>query len=239
LAFSNLNSSLRLERNPTVTSIAGFDRPVTAFFSGDDSTAYVLNCGAECGGVQAGVQKFDLTNSTLGTLVAACTPDAPLVCAGSVALVNGTTMYLAGNPFNPDGTQFAQPCTGQTTAATSCGLLTIIDLNSMSVTNSRIVITDGFHNRMALGADGQLFIGAHSCTEILAVNTGDEVRGCLSIYNTLTGTAPVIPPANGDVTGIEPIATRHVVYPHRAENSRSTTPPPTNPGNSLTSTGCD
>jgi hypothetical protein len=38
-----------------------------------------------------------------------------------------------------------------------------------------------------------------------------EVRGCLSIYNTLTGEV-VIPPANGDVTGIEPISNRNVVY---------------------------
>src|SRR5205823_126714 len=73
---------------------------------------------------------------------------------------------------------------------------------------------DGTHNRMALGADGQVFVGARACTEIIPPippPQGAEVRGCLSIYNTQTG-AVVIPPANGDVTGIEPIATRKVVY---------------------------
>ncbi len=94
--------------------------------------------------------------------------------------------------------------------------MTVFDLASMSVVNpgTPIIITDGYHNRMALGADGQLFVGAHSCTEIIPpipVPPDAEVRGRLSIYNTQTG-AVVIPPANGDVTGIQPIATRHVVY---------------------------
>jgi hypothetical protein len=121
-------------------------------------------------------------------------------------------MYVAGTPVpNPE----PLPCTGQTTAATSCGLLTIIDLNSMTVVNpAPIVITDGYHNRMALGANGQLFVGAKTCTEIIPPippPPDAEVRGCLSIYNTLTGSV-VIPPASGDVTGIEPISNRNVVY---------------------------
>jgi hypothetical protein len=138
-----------------------------------------------------------------------------------VALVNGSTMYLAGTPYS--GGLPSQPCTGETTAATTCGLLTIINLNTMSVTNTApIVITDGYHNRIALAANGQIFIGARTCTEIIPpvpAPTGAEVRGCLSIYNTLSfaiGSAPaggvVIPPMNGDATGIEPIATRNVVY---------------------------
>jgi hypothetical protein len=131
------------------------------------------------------------------------------VPAASFAVLDGTTLYIAGTPVP------ASPCTGQTTAATSCGLLTVFDINSMSVVNSaQIVITDGYHNRMALGANGQLFIGGHNCTEIIPPippPQGAEVRGCLSIYNALTG-AVVIPPASGDATGIEPIATRKVVY---------------------------
>jgi len=215
LAFSNDSNTVAVisfgTGNPTVDLVGPFDRPVSAFFSGDDNTAYVVNCGAECGGVQAGVQKLNLTNNTLETLTATCTPDVPIVCSGRVALVDGTTMYLAGIPFNPDGTQFDQPCTGQTTKAALCGLLTVIDLTSMSVVKSRIVITDGVHDRIGLAADGQLFIGGHTCTEIVPINTGDETRGCLSIYNTQTD-AVVIPPANGDATGIQPISGRHVVY---------------------------
>jgi hypothetical protein len=181
-----------------VVAVPGFDHPVAAFFTPDDTTAFVVNCGAECGGMQASVQTLDLTTNTAGTAVP--------VPAASVAMVNGATMYLAGTPVP------ASLCAGQTTAATTCGLLTVFNLTSMSVTNSAdIVITDGYHNLLALGANGQLFIGARTCTEITAVNTGDEVRGCLSIYNTQTG-AVVIPPANGDVTGIQPIANRTAVY---------------------------
>ncbi len=191
-----------------VTYIGGFDHPVAAFFSSDDSTAYVVNCGAECGGTQASVQKVDLT-------LTQCLPSgvcpAVSVPAATVAVVDNSTMYLAGTPVpNPN----PQPCTGETTQATSCGLLTVFDLSTMTVTNSTpIIITDGYHNRIALGANGQLFIGARTCTEIAppVPPQGAETRGCLSIYNTLTG-AVVIPPANGDVTGIEPIAKRTVVY---------------------------
>jgi hypothetical protein len=215
-----------------VTYIGGpgvFDRPIAAFFSSDDSTAYVLSCGAECGGTQASVQQFNLITNTLVASVPSCVPvpgSNPLTCAslaaGSVALVNGSTMYLAGTPPYVGGNP-QQPCTGETTAAQSCGLLTIVNLSTMSVVNTApIIITDGYHNRIALGANGQLFIGARTCTEIVAPvppPTGAEVRGCLSIYNTLStavGSAPaggvLIPPANGDVTGIQPIATRDVVY---------------------------
>jgi hypothetical protein len=208
LAFSDNSNSVAVisfgTGNPTVTFVGGFDRPVTAFFSGDDNTAYVVNCGAECGGDQASVRTLDLTTNTPGGAV-----DVP---AARVAVVVGTTMYLAGTPVpNPD----PLPCTGQTTAATSCGLLTIVDLNSVTVVNpAPIVITDGYHNRMALGANGQLFVGAENCSEIIPPippPPDSEVRGCLSIYNTLTG-AVVIPPASGDVTGIEPISNRNVVY---------------------------
>ena len=216
LAFSDNSDSVSVitfgTGNPTVTSIGGFDRPVSAFFTGDDSTAYVVNCGAECGGTQSDVQKLDLNTLTLGPLVATCTSVAPVVCAGNVAVVDGTTMYLAGSYLNP--TIPLAACPGQTVVSTTCGLLTVVDLTSMTVAHPAaepITITDGVHNRMALGADGQLFVGAHTCTEVFAVNPGDEVRGCLSIYNTQTQ-AVVIPPANGDVTSIEPIATRHVVY---------------------------
>jgi WD40 repeat protein len=202
LVFSDNSDSVNVVSfgtgNPTVTKVNGFDRPVNAFFSGDDNTAYVLNCGAECGGSEASVQVLDLSQNPP---VAGA---AKMVPAATVGVLDGSILYLAGTPVP------ASPCTGQTTAATSCGTLTVFDLSSMSYPPP-VAITDGYHNRMALGADGQVFVGSHTCTEITAVNTGDEVRGCLSIYNTQNGSV-VIPPANGDVTGIEPIGTRHVVY---------------------------
>jgi len=194
-----------------------FDHPVNAFFSSDDTAAFVINCGAECGGTQASVQKVEMTP-------AQCLPDgvcAPVpVPAATVGLVDGATLYLAGTPYS--GGQPSQPCTGQTTQATTCGLLTVFDLNSMTRNPSQIVITDGYHNRIALAANGQLFVGGRTCTEVippLPPPKDAEIRGCLSVYNTQNKTVGTvqpfgvwIPSANGDVTGLQPIATRTVVY---------------------------
>jgi hypothetical protein len=65
-----------------------------------------------------------------------------------------------------------------------------------------------------LTGDGQLYIGANHCTNINNPASGGspgEVRGCLSIFNTTDGTV-TMPPDNGDVTGIQSIVSRKVVY---------------------------
>ncbi len=202
--------------NP-VSYISGFDRPIWALFSPDDTTAYVLNCGAECGGNQASIQQVDVTTSTLvGPAAPLCVPNTTQ-CAGTVAMLNGSTLYVAGTPYAAGGGP-SLLCPAGTTQATYCGLLTMFDLNTMSVVGAPIIITDGYHTRMAMGANGQLFIGARTCTEVvppIPAPAGAETRGCLSVYNTLTtavGSAPpggiLIPPANGDVTGLQPIAQR-------------------------------
>jgi hypothetical protein len=76
-----------------------------------------------------------------------------------------------------------------------------------------VVITDGYHNRMQMGSNGQLFIGARGCTNVNV--SGGEVRGCLSIVNaagSISQSSVVAPQDNGDVTGMEPIPNRNVVY---------------------------
>ena len=177
--------------------ITGFDRPVWGIFT-DNTTAYVLNCGPQCGGTAAGVSVLGVGAST----VMSTTP----VSAATYGLLNGSTLYVAGTPpASPPGTN---TCTGTTTAATTCGKLSAIDTGSMTVTGSAI-ITDGYHDRMQISENGQLFIGSHSCANINI--PGGEVRGCLSIFNT-NSPSVVIPPSNGDVTGIQQIAGRNIVY---------------------------
>src|SRR5262249_1997113 len=158
---------------------------VWGIFSSDDSMAYILNCGPECGGTSAGITVLDMSSNTAGT---------PLpVDAATIGLLSGSTLYLAGTPPpNPLGTN---TCTGTTTSATTCGRLEVVDIGSMTVTASAI-ITDGYHDRIEMGANGQLFVGAHNCTNITI--PGGEVRGCLSIFDTNKSTV-VIPPDNGDV----------------------------------------
>jgi len=174
-----------------------FDHPVWAVFSADDSTAYIFECGAECNGTSAAITVLDMTTSppTVGTRIP--------VDAATYGILNGSTLYVAGTPKTG-----ANTCTGTSTAATSCGRLDVVDTTALKVTSSA-VITDGYHNRMQLGANGQLFVGSHNCTNINIA--GGEVRGCLSIFST-TNSKVVIPPEIGDVTGIAPIATRNVVY---------------------------
>jgi hypothetical protein len=177
--------------------ITGFDRPVWGIFT-SNANAYILNCGAQCGGTAAGVGVLELGSST----VTSTTP----VSAATFGLLSNSILYVAGTPpANPPGTN---TCAGTTTAATSCGRLTAIDTNSMTVTGSAI-ITDGFHTRMQLSQNGQIYVGSQGCTNINIA--GGEVRGCLSIFDPNTG-GVVIPPANGNVTGLQQISGRDTVY---------------------------
>ena len=102
-------------------------------------------------------------------------------CLPGVQLVEGSTMYLAGTPYANGAPSFT--CQGAKGETLTCGELTIFDLSTMSVMTSGIAITDGYHNRIAMAANGQLFIGARTCTEMippLPIQPGDEIRGCLS-----------------------------------------------------------
>ena len=181
--------------NTVCAVIPGFDRPVYGIINGN--TAYILNCGPQCGGIQASVMAFDLPSLTI-------TKTIP-VDAATWALLNGTTLYVAGtSPTN-------HACTGQTTAATICGRLDIVDLGSGTVTGSA-VITDGYHWRMDMTTNGQIFIGSYNCTNIgNANNPSGEVRGCLSIYR-IADNSVVIPPFNGNVNGLQGFTTRNIEY---------------------------
>lgn len=216
-------SSINISPCPVIP-VPGFDHPVQAFFSSDDTTAYVVNCGAECGGTQASIQQLNMTTGALGAYGPVCVPDAGgnQQCASTIGLISGSTLYLAGTPYS--GGNPSLTCAGAEGETLNCGMLTIFNLNTMTPVNTTaIAITDGYHNRISMGAYGQLFIGARTCTEIIPPITpppaGTEVRGCLSIYNTLNtsvGANPaggvLIPPENGDVTGLQPISVRTVVY---------------------------
>ena len=182
--------------NGVCTVVPGFDRPVYAVING--GTAYVLNCGPQCGGTQASIAVFDLATLTITNTIP--------VHAATWALLNGSTLYVAGTP------PVNHACTGQTTAATICGRLDVIDTGSATVT-ATAVITDGYHQRMDLTSNGQLFIGSRDCTNVGNVNNpgSGEVRGCLSIYHTLDGSV-VIPPDNGNVDGLQAFTTRNVEY---------------------------
>jgi hypothetical protein len=194
-----LQNSICLAR--VCTTIPGFDRPVFGFFSSDNTQAWILNCGPECGGTQASVQVLDMVNGMVG-------PPTPIPGGATVGFIKNQTLYVAGTAAVGSGNE---TCASGTPAI--CGRLTVVDLPSMTVTGAATgtEIPDGYHTHMDMSANGQLFVGSRNCTNIVPVNTGDPQRGCLAIFNTTNGNV-VIPPDNGDVTGLQPITNRTVFY---------------------------
>jgi len=166
----------------TPVEIPGFSRPATAFFSSDNNTAYVLNCGWECGDPapgQASVAQLDIPSMTIKATVP--------VGGASVGLLNGTTLYVAGTSHT------AGPTFDSVNVSTM-----------MRNTANSVAITDGLHTTMALSTNNKLYIGAITCSNTTA--------GCLSVVDVTNNTAdPPLPP-RGAVTGMLAIANRNVVY---------------------------
>jgi hypothetical protein len=199
--------------SPVTVTVTGFDSPVYGVFSADGSTAYILNCGAQCGGTQASVQVLNMM-TTPPSIVG-----VPILVNGATIgylSTSGSTLYVAGKG-TPTGPQCASIASAAPTAAQYCGTLDLVNLTTLSdpyYNNpaAEIAITDGYHDRIDLSTNGQLFIGSYDCTTIGDVNNPQgEVRGCLSLFNTTNG-AVVIPPDNGDVTGLQGFTTREVEY---------------------------
>ncbi|HKW17916.1 MAG TPA: hypothetical protein VJO35_10440 [Terriglobales bacterium] len=171
-----------------------FDRPVWAVFSPDGSTAYVMNCGAQCGGTAASIAVVNM----------AATPPAVTsvvpVAGATYGILSGGNLYVAGTPDS----------SGTDCQANLCGVLTIFPGADLTAVPATLAITDGYHNHMVLAPHGQLFIGSRICTDVLATSS-TPARGCLSVVNTAVNTVYTAP-QNGDVTGIKPIDGRSVVY---------------------------
>jgi hypothetical protein len=126
--------------SPTAVAIPGFARPINAFFSSDSTTAYVLNCGTECGSTAGtpSVMSFSMASRTIVSTVP--------VGGASVGLLKGTTLYVAGYPGGSTGT------------------FDVVDVSAMkrSTTNS-IAIGDGTHTTMAMSNNAKMYIGSPNC----------------------------------------------------------------------------
>ncbi len=176
LAFSDQSDAVSVidtTANTVTATVTGFDRPVQGFFASDDSKAYILSCGAECGGTAASVRVLDLTANTAGASVS--------VSGATAGLINGTTLYVAGT--TPAG-----------------GRLDVVDLNSLTVTKAAIPISDGYHAPMALTANGKLFIGANNCTNrtdipnsgcLTIVDTAAQTAFVDNARGSVTGLQPI------------------------------------------------
>lgn len=196
-----------------------FDRPIKAVFSNDGGTAYVLNCGPECGGVNASVSQLPTAPMTFqvsqqsGLLpcnaasISPCPnpnarPITSLLIPGgaSNALVAGTTMYVIGQQLLPSDHLFT-------------GNLTIVNL-SANTAASAISISDGAPgapSRILMADDSTLWIGFMKCTNGERFAKGLDY-GCLTMFNTSSNTVTMLEPYTGDLTGIADVEGLHKVY---------------------------
>jgi hypothetical protein len=184
-----------------VTDATHLDQPFTAVFNGSETQAFILNCGAECGGTAASVVLADFTNP-----VATFAPALPISVPGAtVGLMNGSNLYVAGtSPTLP---------LGLTCPISRCGELTVINAATLTA-GTPIPITDGDHEKMAF-ANNRVYVGATGCT-VEPGTAANTVRGCLSIFNTGTSAATFPTESafrqNFDVTGFQPISGRNIIY---------------------------
>ena len=114
-----------------------FDRPVGVSYSLDGSTAYVLSCGAECGGgTNGGASVSFIPQAALNINLIPTSSTYPNVVTNTVAVPGGVTvslsdgvnLYVAGQQLQPDGL-FA-------------GRLTLINLSTLTA-GAPISISDG------------------------------------------------------------------------------------------------
>lgn len=122
----------------TVQTVTGLDHPAYGVFSADDSKAYILNCGAECGGTQASVVTVDMSSLAVSQPVN--------VDAATIGTADTSNLYVAGsNPATP-----------------GAGSMTVLPLSSLTG-SKQIKIGDGLHQVISL-FQSKVIIGAHNCT---------------------------------------------------------------------------
>jgi len=182
-----------------------FDRPTKAVFSADGTTAFVLNCGPECGGTQASISFLPVAGIIIQS-GAPVPPGAPSAVTATIpvpggvtnALQNGNLLYIAGQQLQSDGF-FA-------------GFLSILDLGAQKITGN-YSISDGTHTRMNFGDDNTLWIGSQLCTQGERYHQGATTNlGCLTMFNTAKNSVTMIGSYKGDATGVASVLTLHKVY---------------------------
>ncbi len=191
-----------------------FDRPYDVLFSLDGSTSYVLNCGRECGPailnngvappgagisfIPQGPLQIDQIPTAL-PYPAVVTNFVSVPGGVTVALSDGSTLYLAGQQQQADGL-FA-------------GRLSLMNLATLTV-GTAIPISDGTHNKLIFADDNTLWIGSQFCA------TGERAKlnqnyNCLTRFDLGAQTATIVP---ANVVPGSTTAGQQVPYPNTDNN---------------------
>jgi hypothetical protein len=182
-----------------------FDRPTKAVFSADGTTAFVLNCGPECGGTQASISFLPVAGIIIQS-GAPVPPGAPSAVTATIpvpggvtnALQNGNLLYIAGQQLQSDGF--------------FSGYLSILDLGAQKITGN-YSISDGTHTKMNFADDNTLWIGSQLCTQGERYHQGATTNlGCLTMFNTANNAVTMIDSYKGDATGVAAVLSLHKVY---------------------------
>jgi hypothetical protein len=176
-----------------IVPVNGFHKAVNGVFASDNVTAYIMNCGEECGGAAgtAGVQVLQTTAATnTGTL-----GSASATVPATVAALDSGNLYVAGTaPPTPPGSP----------VVLNSGRITKLNATTLAPVGSGDVLPPGYHDTIAVQS-GKVFVGSKACT----VTSGSN-QSCLGIFD---GTHTVISSVyEGDVTGMQAISGRSVVY---------------------------
>jgi hypothetical protein len=185
-----------------------YDEPSGAYFSLDGTTAYVLNCGPECGGKTASVtllQQGPLNENVIPASPVQPNPqiaNVPVPGGVTDALSDGTTLYLAGQQLQPDGL-FA-------------GFLSTMNQATNTITG-KYSISDGNHSKLLFADNNTLWIGSQFCATGERAKLGQNYN-CLTVAQLSTTTpaqvlsvqiAPNVTP--GSPTAVVP-------YPNQNDN---------------------
>lgn len=222
-----------------------YDRPTSAYFSLDGNSVYVLNCGPECGGTTSGISVLQTGSLLVDNIptVDPLSPSAPSPMANiavnpipipggaTVALANGTTLYVAGQSLYSLGAGGTLNSTPRPDGLFT-GYLTAVNLSNYSVSQP-VSVSDGTHTKLLFADDNTLWVGSQQCASGERAATGQNYN-CLTMVtlgNGPVGTAQVIPNVTpggsttvpfpntnqnqyyyGDLTGICWVQTFHKVF---------------------------
>jgi hypothetical protein len=198
------------------------------YFSLDGTTAYVLNCGPECGGATASVtllQQGPLNNNVIPSSPTQPSPmiaNVPVPGGVTTALSDGTTLYLAGQSHNVISSN------GTTVGAVNplglfAGYLTTMNQATNTIT-AAYSISDGSHSKLLFADNNTLWIGSQYCATGVRQNlfaSGNTTQAanynCLTmvVLGGATLTPKIIPAVNQPGTGTAAVT---VPYPNQDDN---------------------
>jgi len=195
-----------------------YDRPSGVYFSLDGTTAYVLNCGPECGGNTASVtllQQGPLNNNVIPSSPTQTNPmiaNVPVPGGVTAAISDGITLYLAGQQLQPDGL--------------FTGFLSTMNQATNTITG-KYSISDGTHSKMLFADNNTLWIGSQFCASgerekqfANGVTTQAANYNCLTMV-VLSGSpespqsVQIVPAVNQAGTGVTAVA---VQYPNQNDD---------------------